>query len=96
MRNLERGKYFRIVADVYVDGEDLGGLLVEAGAAVRYDGGKKTTSWCKFDNPSQLSPFLVLTSVTLLFCRLIFSHFRLSISPLLIPVDRAKVTIGNK
>jgi endonuclease YncB( thermonuclease family) len=46
LRNLERGKYFRIVADVYVDGEDLGGLLVEAGAAVRYSGGKKTYKWC--------------------------------------------------
>ncbi len=47
LRNLERGKYFRIVADVIVDGEDLADMLVEAGMAVRYDGGKKNTRWCE-------------------------------------------------
>ena len=30
LRNTERGKYFRIVADVYVDGESLGDMLIEA------------------------------------------------------------------
>ena len=47
LRNLERGKYFRLVADVYVDGENLAGMLVEAGMAVRYDGAKKTHKWCE-------------------------------------------------
>jgi endonuclease YncB( thermonuclease family) len=28
---MQRGKYFRIAADVMIDGEDLGELLVEAG-----------------------------------------------------------------
>jgi hypothetical protein len=42
---LERGKYFRIAADVIVDGENLADLLIEAGMAVRYDGGKKTKNW---------------------------------------------------
>ena len=42
LKNLERGKYFRIVADVYADGENLADILIEAGMAVRYDGGKKT------------------------------------------------------
>ncbi len=46
LRNLERGKYFRIVADVIVDGEDLADMLVEAGMAVRYGGGRKTYQWC--------------------------------------------------
>ena len=47
LKNMERGKYFRIVADVFVDGEDLGKLLVEAGVAVRYGGGKKNYNWCE-------------------------------------------------
>ena len=42
LKNMERGKYFRIAADVIIDGENLADLLVEAGMAVRYDGGKKT------------------------------------------------------
>ena len=46
LKNIERGKYFRIVADVIVDGESLGGMLVESGFAIRYDGGKKKKNWC--------------------------------------------------
>ena len=42
LKNMERGKYFRIAADVIVDGEGLANMLVEAGMAVRYDGGKKS------------------------------------------------------
>jgi micrococcal nuclease len=45
LKNMERGKYFRIAADVIVDGENLADLLIEAGMAVRYDGGKKTKNW---------------------------------------------------
>jgi len=33
-------------ADVIVDGESLADVLIEAGMAVRYDGGKKTHKWC--------------------------------------------------
>ena len=47
LRNMERGKYFRIAADVIIDGENLADVLVEAGMAVRYDGGKKTHKWCE-------------------------------------------------
>ena len=47
LKNMQRGKYFRIAADVIVDGEDLGNMLVEAGMAIRYDGGKKTRKWCE-------------------------------------------------
>ena len=46
LKNMERGKYFRIAADVIVDGENLGDLLIEAGMAIRYNGGKKTHRWC--------------------------------------------------
>ena len=46
LKNMERGKYFRIAADVIVDGENLADMLIEAGMAIRYDGGKKTHKWC--------------------------------------------------
>ena len=31
---------------MFVDGESLADMLIEAGMAVRYDGGKKTHKWC--------------------------------------------------
>ena len=46
LKNLKRGKYFRIVADVYVDEENLAVMLVEAGVAIPYSGGKKTKNRC--------------------------------------------------
>ena len=47
LKNMEHGKYFRIAADVIVDGENLADMLIEAGMDVRYDGGKKTHRWCE-------------------------------------------------
>ncbi len=41
LRNMRRGKYFRILADVYVDGKNLGGLLIRKGLARPYFGGKR-------------------------------------------------------
>jgi len=38
---LRRDKYFRILARVMIDGEDLGAELVKAGLAKPYDGGTK-------------------------------------------------------
>ena len=46
LKNMKRGKYFRIAADVIVDGESLADILIEAGVAIKYDGGKKTHKWC--------------------------------------------------
>jgi len=46
LRNMQRGKYFRIVADVYADGQNVGEGLVREGLAVHYDGGKKVKDWC--------------------------------------------------
>ncbi|MDU0111743.1 thermonuclease family protein [Psychrosphaera aquimarina] len=46
LKDMVRGKYFRIVADVYLDGMSLSQLLLEKGHAIRYDGGKKNISWC--------------------------------------------------
>ena len=41
LRNIQRGKYFRVVGDVYVDGRLLADELIERGLAHKYDGGKK-------------------------------------------------------
>ena len=42
LRNVKRGKYFRIVADVYVDGINLGKLLIQNGLGKPYGGGRKS------------------------------------------------------
>ena len=47
LRNLQRGKYFRIVADVYVDDKSLGDILIRNNLAVKYDGGTKVKNWCE-------------------------------------------------
>lgn len=41
----ERGKYFRLVADVYIDGLSVGQALINQGLARSYDGGKRE-GWC--------------------------------------------------
>ncbi|MFV1985198.1 MAG: thermonuclease family protein, partial [Thiohalomonadales bacterium] len=45
LRDMKRGKYFRIIADVYIDGQSLADILINKGLAVTYDGGKRQ-SWC--------------------------------------------------
>ena len=48
LRNVSRGKYFRIAADVYVGERNLSDLLLEQGLAHVYIGGKgKKKSWCE-------------------------------------------------
>jgi len=47
LRDMKRGKYFRIVADVFVDGKNLAQMLVDNNLAVAYDGGHKAKEWCK-------------------------------------------------
>lgn len=46
LRNIERDKYFRIVADVFVDGRNLTQSLLNAGLGYPYGGGTKR-KWCK-------------------------------------------------
>jgi endonuclease YncB( thermonuclease family) len=46
LTNLQRGKYFRVVANVVVDGVSLEQELLDNELAYRYDGGKKL-SWCE-------------------------------------------------
>lgn len=45
--NMKRGNYFRIVAEVLVDGQSLKDILIQEGLAVEYDGGEKTYNWCE-------------------------------------------------
>jgi micrococcal nuclease len=45
LRNIKRDKYFRILADVYVDDKSLAAELIESGLAHAYDDGTKT-AWC--------------------------------------------------
>lgn len=45
LRNMDRDKYFRIDADVYIDGKNLAKLLIQQGLGIPYSGGKKF-DWC--------------------------------------------------
>ena len=45
LRNPERGKYFRIVAEVWVDGKALATMLKEKGLAQDYDGEGERPKW---------------------------------------------------
>lgn len=48
LRDVKKGKFFRVVADVYYDGNSLSKLLLNYKLAVPYHGGKKPkTDWCK-------------------------------------------------
>lgn len=47
LRNCERGKYFRVVADVYADGQNIAELLIKTGYAKPYDGGEKSEWTCQ-------------------------------------------------
>ena len=42
-----RDKYFRILAKVMADGQEVAQELIKAGLAVPYDGGKKK-GWCTY------------------------------------------------
>lgn len=48
LKNVSRGKYFRIVADVVIDGKSLSYYLLKNGLGVSYSGKKKrNVDWCK-------------------------------------------------
>ena len=47
LRSIGRDKYFRVLATVDVDGEDVSEVLIRRGVAVPYDGGKHpSVNWC--------------------------------------------------
>lgn len=48
LEKIQRGKYFRIVADVIIDGKSLSEYLLKNGLAYAYNGGKKKKmNWCQ-------------------------------------------------
>jgi len=48
LRNVGKDKYFRVLADVYVDGKNLSQELIQEKLAYSYDGGKKQApDWCE-------------------------------------------------
>lgn len=48
LRNIKRDKYFRILADVYSDGESLAEILIKNRLAVQYYGKTKNkVDWCE-------------------------------------------------
>jgi len=47
LQNIERGKYFRILADIRLsDGRNVSDIMLFNNHAVKYDGFKKTHNWC--------------------------------------------------
>ncbi len=55
LHRIGRGKYFRILADVEFDGNDLATILLEKKLAVSYMGGTKEYDWCK-DTSTPINP----------------------------------------
>ncbi len=48
LKNVQRDKYFRILAEVYVDGHSLKDALIQNHLAISYDGGRKNkVNWCE-------------------------------------------------
>jgi len=48
LKNIQKGKYFRIVADIIYDGKSLSDLLISKKLAYRYYGDKKLKiNWCR-------------------------------------------------
>ncbi len=57
LENVKRGRYFRIVADVKVDGLSLAEELIKNNLAYYYKGKqKKEINWCKVDKNTGLRP----------------------------------------
>lgn len=46
LENLKRGKYFRLLADVYIDNVSLADKLISAGLGRPYEGGRRG-GWCQ-------------------------------------------------
>jgi|TARA_B100001250_G_scaffold328246_1_gene292709 endonuclease YncB( thermonuclease family) len=45
LRNIERGNFFRLIGDVYIDGTNLGNLILNEGLAIEYSS-KSKDYWC--------------------------------------------------
>jgi len=56
LRNVERRKFFRLLADVYADGQDVSAMLLKKGHAVPYDDRGKRRKWCTTGEASGIHP----------------------------------------
>lgn len=45
--DVQRGKYFRIIADIVAEGKSISELMTKHGYAVSYNGKGKKRDWCK-------------------------------------------------
>lgn len=55
LKDVQRDKYFRILADVIIDGKSLSALLLKNGLAYAYYGKtKEKIDWCKFGSGNKL------------------------------------------
>lgn len=46
LRNIERGSFYRIIAEVWADGEDIGEEMLAEGHALPYVEGQGGKAWC--------------------------------------------------
>lgn len=46
LRQIERGSFFRIIAEVWADGEDIGAEMLAEGHALPYQDGQGGKAWC--------------------------------------------------
>lgn len=46
LRNIRRGSFFRIIAEVWVDGENVGDDMLAAGHAIPFRAGQGGRAWC--------------------------------------------------
>lgn len=61
LRNIQRGKYFRIVAELWVNGKNINKDMIKRNLAVAYFGDTKTeVDWCEFKPkvPKRMYKFL--------------------------------------
>lgn len=51
LKNCQKGKYFRLICDVFFDQKNLSDILIKENFAYHYDGRKKeAVDWCNFTN----------------------------------------------
>ena len=56
LKNVRRGKYFRLVGDLYADGNNIAEGLLKRGLVNPYDGQSARKSWCPKPDPYKNLP----------------------------------------
>ena len=56
LKNVRRGKYFRLVGDLYADGNNIAEGLLKRGLVNPYDGKSARKSWCPKPDPYKNLP----------------------------------------